>query len=225
MLKSSTLEDGTVAMTYNQTQGRGQMGAHWYFEEGKSLAFSLFKRANGWPPSDQFFINFAVCVGVKRAFDILGIPKTAIKWPNDILADGKKICGILVETQFKNMRMTNSVVGIGVNVNNEGLEIYPKASSMLMSTGIHFQTEEVMSVIHQKVMEELIHLTQETKQRAHDAYESYLFRKGEISTFENVYNEQFAGTIEGVGPEGRLKVMLSNQEIKLFDLKEIQLRY
>ena len=225
LIKSIPLEDGSLVVTEKQTKGRGQMGTSWFFEEGKSLAFSVFKKINGWPVADQFYINFAVCVGVQKALKSLGIPKINIKWPNDILADGKKIGGILVETQFQNMRMISSVIGIGLNVNNIGLELYPQASSMLLSSGIRFDLEEVREFVSQKVFEELKALNSNTKNEVHHAYEKELFRKGIPSVFEDAKNKQFQGIIEGVGPEGRLKVRMSDQSLKSFELKEIQLRY
>lgn len=225
LVKTLPLEDGTVVATDHQRNGRGQMGASWFFEVGKSLAFSVFKKGNGWPASDQFYINFAVCVGVKKGLDSLGIPKTTIKWPNDILADGKKVGGILVETQFQKMAMVSSVIGIGLNVNNLGLELYPQASSLLLSSGRHFDLQEVMTTVYQSVMDELVALTSDTKKEIHKAYERWLFRKDEWSLFEDARNNQFEGTIEGVGPEGRLKVRLKEGTLKTFELKEIQLRY
>ncbi len=225
LIKSVTVEDGTVVTTQHQTKGRGQMGASWYFEEGKSLAFSLFKKGNGWPISNQFYINFSVCVGVKKALDSLGVPKTTIKWPNDILADGKKVCGILVENQFQKMAMVSSVIGIGMNVNNSRIDLYPQASSLLLSSGRLFDRDEVLQTVHKSVFDELIELTDETKNAAHSAYEDYLFRKDIPSVFEDVSNKQFGGIIRGVGPEGRLKVERSDGQIATFELKEIQLRY
>lgn len=225
LIKTIPLEDGTLVTAEKQTKGRGQMGASWFFEEGKSLAFSVFKKINEWPVADQFYINFAVCVGVHKALKSLGIPKINIKWPNDILSDGKKIGGILVETQFQNMRMISSVIGVGLNVNNVGLELYPQASSMLLSSGIRYDLDEVRELVAQEVFKELKELNSETKNEVHQAYEKRLFRKGITSIFEDRRNKQFEGIIEGVGPEGRLRVRMSDQSLKTFELKEIQLRY
>lgn len=225
LTKSGIVDDGTLVATSQQTKGRGQMGASWYFEGGKSLAFSIFKKGNNWPIVDQFYVNFAVCVGVKTALDKLGVPKTSIKWPNDILAEEKKVCGILVENQFQKKTMASSVIGIGLNVNNSQIDPYPRASSLLLSSGIYFDLEEVMMTVYHSVMYQLTNLTQDSKEKVHAQYEKYLFRNGKTSLFENAQNVQFEGTIEGVGPEGRLRVRLPNKELKTFELKEIQLRY
>ena len=121
--------------------------------------------------------------------------------------------------------MISSVIGIGLNVNNEGMELYPQASSLLLSSGMYFDLDEVLDTIYSHVFEELKALTPSTKNEVHMAYEDNLFRKGIPSVFEDVRNKQFQGIIEGVGPEGRLKVRMDDQSLKTFELKEIQLRY
>lgn len=223
--KTSTLDDETVVQTLHQTHGKGQMGASWQFEIGKSLAFSIFKKAEGLPISHQYLVNFAVSLGVKNGLEAMGIPKIFIKWPNDILADGKKVCGILVENQFQQSETLHSIIGIGINVNNTSFSKYPQASSLILNTGILYSLDEVFEKVSKAVLAELEHI-QETNFEAYKTkYEANLFRKGVISTFENLERKKFNGIIEGVSNNGMLLVKLSDDSIKEFRLKDIKLLY
>lgn len=223
--KSSTLEDETMVQTLHQTHGKGQMGASWQFEIGKSLAFSIFKNAKGLPITHQYLVNFAVSLGVKNGLETLGIPKVSIKWPNDILADGKKVCGILVENQFKNTETINSIIGIGINVNNTGFSKYPQAGSLRLSTGILYAMDEVFETVTQAILFELRRIHKANFENYKYRYESCLFRKGMISTFEDLERKKFNGIIEGVSNNGMLRVKLNDDNVIEFRLKDIKLLY
>jgi BirA family biotin operon repressor/biotin-[acetyl-CoA-carboxylase] ligase len=223
--KTSTLEDETIVQTLHQTHGKGQMGASWQFEIGKSLAFSIFKKVNGLSISHQYLVNFAVSLGVKNGLEALGIPKISIKWPNDILADGKKVCGILVENQFQHTETLNSIIGIGINVNNSSLTKFPQASSLLLNTGILYSLDEVFEQVKKAILTELKHIQDANFQTYKSEYEATLFRKGVISTFENLERKKFNGIIEGVSNNGMLIVKLNDDSVKEFRLKDIKLLY
>ncbi|MEZ4816866.1 MAG: biotin--[acetyl-CoA-carboxylase] ligase [Flavobacteriaceae bacterium] len=219
------LEDETVVQTLHQTQGKGQMGATWHFDIGNSLAFSIFKQTNELPISKQFWVNFAVSIGVKKGLDLLGIPKVSIKWPNDILADGKKVCGILVENQFQKGCIEHSIIGIGINVNNANFPEFPQASSLLLSTGIHFSLDEVFDKVLEAVLSELHIMKDSNAEEYKKQYESYLYRIGIVSTFEDIERKMFYGTIQGVSNNGMLLVKLQDTTIKEYRLKEIKMLY
>ncbi|HPF12114.1 MAG TPA: biotin--[acetyl-CoA-carboxylase] ligase [Flavobacteriaceae bacterium] len=223
--KNFSVSDGAVVWTLNQTQGRGQLGANWYFEIGKSLAFSVFKRFEGFSGTNQFFINFAVSLGVKRGLEQLGIPKITIKWPNDILADGKKVCGILVENQFLQQQLSHSVIGVGINVNNEGFRALPQASSLLLNTGVRYAVEEVLKKTAEAMAKEFDRLEDGDFDAVKQDYEIGLFRKGQISTFETSDRRRFNGVVEGVTSLGMLQVRVEGGAIQWFQTKDVKLLY
>lgn len=223
--KTTVLEDETVVQTLHQTHGKGQMGASWQFEIGKSLAFSIFKRHQSISIEHQYMVNFGVSLGVKRALDALGIPKVSIKWPNDILADGKKICGILVENQFQNNKTMSSVIGIGINVNNTSFNSFPQASSLRLNTGVLFSVDEVFEKVVHNVLKELKLIEDAEFDSYKSEYEAHLFRKGVISTFENSERKKFNGIIEGISNSGLLLIRINDNEVKEFRLKDIKLLY
>jgi BirA family biotin operon repressor/biotin-[acetyl-CoA-carboxylase] ligase len=103
---------GTVVITREQTAGRGRRGRHWIASPGDSLAFSLLWRfAPGTAPAG---LSLAVGLAVAKAMARVGADDTALKWPNDILRDGRKLGGILIELVPGTPHA--AVIGIGLNL-------------------------------------------------------------------------------------------------------------
>ncbi len=103
---------GTVIAAARQTAGRGRMGREWYADDSASLTFSLLWRL---PPGTALGgLSLAVGVAVAEALRDLGVAQVALKWPNDILRDGRKLGGILIELVSGSANA--AVIGIGVNV-------------------------------------------------------------------------------------------------------------
>lgn len=105
---------GSVVVCERQTSGRGRRGRSWLSSPGDSLTFSLLWRfAGGTPPPTG--LSLAVGVAVARVLEAMGAAGIGLKWPNDILADGAKLGGILIETLTSGGRHV-AVIGIGLNV-------------------------------------------------------------------------------------------------------------
>lgn len=107
--------EGTVAVAELQTKGRGRQGRTWASSAGKSLTFSLLLRPR-LSAGELPMITLAAAVAVARTLESFRL-KPRIKWPNDILMGGKKICGILTEMGPGKDRILSMVLGIGINVN------------------------------------------------------------------------------------------------------------
>lgn len=108
--------DGTVWAAEFQSAGRGQRGNKWEGESAKNLAFSILFKPNNLSARKQFNISKAVSLGVRAYLSDLGV-EAKIKWPNDIYAGNKKICGILIENSVDADILSSSIVGIGININ------------------------------------------------------------------------------------------------------------
>ena len=120
----------TVVWTTNQTNGRGQMGSNWVSEEGKNLTFSVLVKDVVENIEGIFDLNVCVAVTLIEVLENYNLSNLAIKWPNDILADKKKIAGVLIENSIKSSGEIVSIVGIGINVNQENFSDLPQASSL-----------------------------------------------------------------------------------------------
>jgi len=219
------MEDYTVVVAEHQTKGRGQMGADWRVQDGKNLTFSVFKEVSFINLVDSFNISIVVSLSVISVLKDLNIPKTQIKWPNDILAGNKKVCGILIENVIKNNILSASVIGIGLNVNQTEFDQLPNASSLLQIVGKPFLIEEVMNEILKTLQHNFRRLENKEFDSLKKDYENHLFRRNKPSTFKDPNDNQFSGYIQGVSNNGNLKVLMEDNLVKEFDLKEIQLLY
>lgn len=224
--KTENLSETVVVWTHNQVAGRGQQGAKWVSEPYKNLTFSVLKQFSGFSSQHHFLLNMLVSLSVFKVLKRWQLPNLALKWPNDILADSKKICGILIENTLVKNEISTSVIGIGLNVNQlhfEGLE--NKATSLQKITGIHFNLEELLQQILEELLPSFEKISVENSEIIFEAYHSVLFRKDKPSTFETFDNQRFMGFIRGVTQQGELRIELEDNIEKQFQLKEISLLY
>ena len=224
MISKEVVTDYTIVVAEHQTNGRGQMGAVWDSEKGKNLMFSLFKDLSMHDVEFPFYISMAISLAIIKALRALNIPDLHIKWPNDILSADEKICGILIENVIKN-KLSCTIIGIGVNVNQTTFTNLPKASSLKNITGIHYNLDEILQSIIKHTKYYSLLLQQEKYDAVKNEYELCLFRKNKPSTFRDSKGVLFSGFIKGVTKYGKLQVILEDEIVKKFDLKEIKLLY
>ncbi|MGI6776660.1 MAG: biotin--[acetyl-CoA-carboxylase] ligase [Acetivibrionales bacterium] len=128
--------EGTVIVAGRQTNGKGRMGRNWDSANKSGIWMSIVLRPDILPEQAQI-ITLAVSVAVVKAIESLFGLKCGIKWPNDVILNGKKVCGILTEMGCETDRINYIVVGIGVNVNQDeddfAVELKDKATSIKMS--------------------------------------------------------------------------------------------
>lgn len=217
-------KDYTVVWSEIQTKGRGQMGTIWYSQEGKNLTFSVFKRNIGLDVNNQFVISMLVSMAIFRTLKKFQLPKLSIKWPNDILSEQYKICGILIENIVKNNTIAGSIIGVGLNVNQRFFDDLPSASSMYLLTGKLHNKEEIITEIVSSIKYYFKLLSQKTIPQLKQEYTNRLFRLNKPSTFKQ-NGKTFVGIIQGVKTNGQLIVRIEDEKIKTFDFKEITLLY
>lgn len=205
MLRQVSLEDGTVVRTLNQTKGRGQRGANWFFEKDKSLAFSILKKWLNDKPPNPFHLQWVVTNSIFEVLSDLGRCSWHIKWPNDIMADGKKIAGILIEHQYQN-KLQSSVIGIGINVNNQLLPTLPQAASLSTILGRKFDVDLLCDTLWQKLFLACSDIKQDHYSRDLEQLNQRLYRKNIPTFFETAQQGVFQGQINGVDQQGRLVV-------------------
>ena len=218
------LENFTVVTAENQTNGKGQMGAVWNSEVGKNLIMSVLVKDCLEDINTIFNLNIAIAMAVIATLKKNTIPDLSIKWPNDILSANKKIGGILIENSIKSDGTILSVVGLGLNVNQTNFEGLPKASSLAVIAGHEFDKEmllfEIVANIEKNIAESKYNLNSLREQ-----FINSLFKKDIPMPFTNQKEERFMGIIQGISPIGRLQVLLSDDSVVEFDIKEIQMLY
>ena len=220
-----TVENFTVVVAENQTNGRGQRGANWEVESGKNLTFSVLIKDVLLNFEEVFNLNVVVAVSLFQVFSNLKIPNLSIKWANDILADKKKICGILIENQFKSNSEIFSVIGIGINVNQENFSNLPQASSLKKISGQEWSKEEVLLNFLNQFQNNINLYKNEGATYFWEMYHENLFKKNVPMAFENSSSDKFMGIIKQVLPNGLLQIELEDDSLKLFDIKEIKMLY
>ena len=218
------VENFTVVTAENQTKGKGQMGAFWNSEPNKNLIMSVLV-SNFVTNSIQIFdINIVVSVTVIQVLKDFDIPELSIKWPNDIMSYSKKIGGILIENSIKSNGNINSIVGLGLNINQTHFENLPKASSLSLICNTTFNKEEILLKIIEKLEQNIQNWNQNSNLFWSD-YTNILFKKGIPMPFEDQNKQNFMGIIQGVSSIGKLEILLEDDSIAEFDIKEIQMLY
>tara|TARA_R110002051_G_scaffold241712_1_gene302062 strand:- start:32118 stop:32852 length:735 start_codon:yes stop_codon:yes gene_type:complete len=224
--KSSTLADFTIVVAKEQLEGKGQMGSSWQSEEGKNLTFSILKHHEALFAQDHFYLNITVSLAIYQVLKALEIPDLSIKWPNDILSGNSKICGILIENMLSGEKITTSIIGIGLNVNQTRFNSLPKVSSLHLLKGKTFDLDSILIAVAENLEELFAKLKNGQKEFLKEAYLSVLFKKNKASTFNQLStNQLFVGIIRSVSEEGKLEVEVEDQLWKAYDLKEIKLMY
>ena len=219
------LVDYTVVSAKYQTNGRGQMGTIWNSENSKNLTVSVFKDVSKLYLEHPFYISMATSLALIKTLQSFSIPKLSIKWPNDILSEDKKICGILIENVIKQNRLRASIIGVGLNVNQTDFEGLPKAASLKLLLGNTFSLEEVLYTLIKYLKYYFMLLRKEEYDFLKREYESFLFRKNKPSTFRDLEGVSFSGIIKNVSSSGSLQVLIEDDIIKDFDFKDLTLLY
>lgn len=219
------VKDFTIVMTKKQLYGRGQIGTVWHSENGKNLLFTVFKELSGLHLENSFYISMIMSLSIIKALKEFNIPNLKVKWPNDILSDSDKICGILIENVIKNNELMSCLIGVGLNVNQTNFYKLPKASSLKLTSGVTYDLDEMLHKIIIRFKGYFKQLKGEGFKSLKKEYESYLFRKNKPSTFKDIKGDLFIGYIKGVTESGKLKVLIEDDVIQKFDLKELTLLY
>lgn len=225
MSRNEVVENFTTVVTQNQTKGKGQMGSTWNSKIGKNLIMSVLIKDLLNDVDEIFHLNVAISLAVFKVLDELNIPKTTIKWPNDIMSDNKKIAGILIENSFKSDSKIESIVGIGLNVNQKEFFNLPKASSMSVVANLEFDLDEILNKILFQIKRNCALISSKQTDILWKEYHENLFKKDVPIAFEDINKNQFMGIIQEVSEDGRLKLLLEDDSYKIYELKQIQMLY
>ena len=216
------MKHGEVLWALDQVKGKGQRASQWVSEPNKNLTFSIFLSQDKLLLDTVFVLNCWVALAVKSALTSFGVPCVSIKWPNDILSENKKICGLLIENLYRGKKLEASIVGIGLNVNQINVGELNRASSMRLCSGRTFNLEEVL----QQVLMQLAHIL-ERKLSVTTSFKDYnkaLFGLGEQRTFLED-GKAFLATVEEVNQQGDLVLKAADNERRFLQHKTIEWVY
>ena len=208
--------EGTMVVVADyQTAGKGCGTNSWESERGKNLTFSMLIHPTDIPASQQFRITEVVSVALCEVLEQY-IGDVSIKWPNDIYMGDKKICGVLIENRLQGNVIVDSIIGIGLNVNQtEFVSDAPNPVSLRQLLGREIDREALLHDFLETLE------TVSSSETTYSAYRNKLFRLGKQAVFSDETG-RFEGTIQEVEPDGRLLIKdLAGQE-RRYAFKEVQ---
>ncbi len=222
--KEKELDNYTIVLANEQTNGRGQMGTVWSSEAGKNLTVSVLVK--DLDVNDITIYEFNVLIALAAVETVVSCTDATIqiKWPNDIMADGKKIAGILIENSYKSNLTFTAVVGIGMNLNQTNFDHLPQANSLVNITGVEWDPEFMARML----VENIEKMRAELKDNSSELWERYnqlLFKRDVPSVFEDTIGNRFMGIITSVNEQGQLVVLEENDSIYTYELKQIKMLF
>ncbi|MCL2564619.1 MAG: biotin--[acetyl-CoA-carboxylase] ligase [Defluviitaleaceae bacterium] len=210
---------GTAVITAKQSAGKGRLGRIWDGGEAKDIYLSLLLRPKG--DSSRLTLMAGVCVAntLNRFLTDLD-EKAMIKWPNDVVVGGRKICGILTERGEYGV-----VVGIGINIGRESFpeELLDKATSLNIATGQKHDRAEIIKFL-------LTNLSLYYESFENSGVSSFIEEYGSlcvnigktVAIHEN--NVVYTAAATGISPDGKLEITLENGTKRVLDSGEVSVR-
>ena len=221
--KSSNCKDGDLIWAKEQTQGKGQRENRWLSQKGKSLTISIYKEFNEFKVSNSFILNAIVSLSIVKTLKIIGLKEVRIKWPNDIMSGNKKLGGILIENFLKSEFISSSIIGIGLNINEEKFEDLPNATSLYMEINQKFKLKKILNILIQELLK-FFNLQEDKQNMIIDMYSSYLWKLNIASDFKKE-NNLIKAKVKGINSSGNLILEMPDGLISGFNSNEIKMIY
>ena len=222
---AATLPGGTVIYTPSQTAGRGQKGNSWESEDGKNLTFSLLLMRPPVKARDQFYLSEAAALAVVEALSAEAGDNFTVKWPNDVYWQDKKACGMLIENSLDGSDIATSIVGIGINVNQEHfLSDAPNPVSLINITGREHDLMALLKRVCSRI-EQLVESLGDADARTdlHQRYMAALYRNdGQLHPYEDAAGNRFMAMVTGIAPDGTLTLRHEDGTTHDYLFKEVR---
>ena len=217
--------EGCTVITGQQTAGRGQRGNLWEAAPGENLTLSVVLRPTFLAAAAQFALSQAVALAAHDwAAALLGESgglALKVKWPNDLYFNDQKLGGILIENTLGGTQIQHSVMGLGMNVNQQQFGS-ATAVSLAQLTGRRYPLPAVAAALLECLERRYLQLRAGQVGALRRAYLQVLYRYQETHPFE-VAGQLVAGQIVGVDEDGRLAVAIAG-ELRRFGLQQIRYR-
>ncbi len=214
------ISHGSVILADKQTSGRGQREATWQSEGGLNLLFSFLVIPDNMSAFEGQSLMHCTTLALVELLKSFGI-KAQIKWPNDVYVGNKKMAGILIENQLSGSRISRSIIGVGLNINQADFGEL-NATSLFLETGKYADLKEALLRFLYQFNEHWLLLCANHASQLKSKYCSKLLGLNQTITFEDA-NGEFSGVISGVDDSGRLQVETAQGQ-NVYDLKEIQFK-
>lgn len=224
-LAEEGIPHGTLVVADHQTAGKGRRGRLWISPKGKNVFMSLILRPD-LLPSSASMMTLVAALAVRDGMEAATGLKGLIKWPNDLVVSGKKICGILTEMSAELEGIHYVIVGMGINTNMEEFprEVAEKATSVLLESGKPVRRSQLIAAVLE----------------AFERYYDIFLSQGDLSGLISVYNNNmvnagkevcvldpkgaYKGKALGITEKGELLVKTPEGEVKHVVSGEVSVR-
>lgn len=233
MKDRESLPDRSVYAALFQTAGRGQKGNRWESRPGENLTFSLLLKPVFLSVADQFILSQIVALGLLDYLKDHGV-KASIKWPNDIYAGDRKICGTLIENTLSEGHIAASIAGIGLNLNQKEFDpSIPNPTSLSLETGKSYDVKEELPHLLASIFSYCDRLESPYARNGFDAlYLEKLYRRGQWHAFEEMpandiptehrTGRRIEARILGIDNSARLLLEHRDGSLHAYGFKEIK---
>lgn len=218
-------EHGTVVVAECQTAGKGRRGRAWESPSEDNIYMSILLRPE-FEASRAPMVTLVMAYSVAKVLRENGFADVQIKWPNDLVLSGKKVCGILTEMQLQGMTIDSIVVGVGVNVNTKSFseELVDKATSLFLECGKLLNKEQLIVDIVETFMEMYERFAEAGDlEFLQDAYNAILVNRNmEVRVLEP--ENEYTAYAHGINRTGELVVQLEDGTEKNVYAGEVSVR-
>jgi BirA family biotin operon repressor/biotin-[acetyl-CoA-carboxylase] ligase len=209
-------KDKMIVTADYQTAGRGCGSNSWESERGKNLLFSLLIHPEEVPASKQFYISMMTANGISQVVSRY-VRDVSVKWPNDIYVGDRKICGILIQNRLQGSAIKDSIIGVGLNVNQLCFESdAPNPVSLANLTGRQHDRE---ALLHQLI--EAFEAEWANWEGARARYLPLLYRRKGFYRYRDALTE-FIAELVTVEDDGRLLLRQVDGHTHHYAFKEVQ---
>ena len=223
--------EGTTIYALEQYAGRGQRGSEWAALPGENITTSVILCPRHLLATQQFVLSQLIALAVRNFVAERVGEGVKIKWPNDIYYQNNKIGGILIENTVSGNKLANSVVGIGINVNQTIFDPkLPNPSSLKKITQQNYMVEELAKQLYWHIEQQYLRLRTDNLALIRQHYLAELYRYNEPAWFElTAYNNEIVqAKIVDVAENGHLVLQFLDHNRAIsnkFDIKEIKFLY
>jgi len=223
--KENSIESDSLIVTSYQYEGRGRFDRIWETIENNNLTFTLVKEIpleNKNLFAVNFYISYITLKAIKEIFPEYIHNKFSLKWPNDLLLNGKKFSGILSEVLNINEKIKKFIIGVGINVNQKEFSntIVNKATSLRSETGIIFELEDLLVRVVKEFYKNLS-LLDNPLELLELWKKNFLFMNREVKFRKTGNSEEITGRISDITNDGGIKI----ETVEEFNTKKITVYY
>lgn len=221
LIQTNKAEEGTVVLAHFQKAGRGLSENYWESEPNKNLLASIILFPEFLPAANQFYMSKITGLGL--LYFLKGLASNvSIKWPNDIYIENKKVAGILIENAVMGDYLTSSVLGIGININQQNfVSNAPNPVSLKQLTNKDYDIMQLVYSLIEQVDYWYKKLKNLTLKEIDEQYFNNLYKKNEWTLFKQD-DVEFEAKITGIGEYGQLILTHKNDRKQSFMFKEIE---